>query len=269
MRRQPTLALVAVGHRSSLPALRRPSWTSGCGVDDARCRTAREGCRPVSTARWVVVGAGGRVGVRLLTALDGQPVRPWTRDDADLTDRDLVPATLAKIQAESADPIICVNAPGAGLARGGSRCRRSTGPPVDRLRLRCERRRGETPVRRERPDRRALGVREDQARWRESRGHRSGEPTDRHGGSDRGDFWRSSSVDPMPGSTTSPTADRPAGTTSRWRSRPSSGRIGRWSAGSRRRRRRLGWTFGRRTRSWVCGAGSRPVCPNRAPGAAP
>jgi len=64
----------------------------------------------VSQTRWVIVGAGGRVGAGLLTALDGRPVRPWTRNDADLTDRDSVLATLAAIRAESAGPIICVNA---------------------------------------------------------------------------------------------------------------------------------------------------------------
>lgn len=64
----------------------------------------------MGTARWVIVGARGRVGTGLLAALDGQPVRAWTRDDADLTDRDRVLTTLAAIRAESDDPIFCVNA---------------------------------------------------------------------------------------------------------------------------------------------------------------
>jgi len=58
----------------------------------------------------VIVGARGRVGAALLAALDGQPVRAWTRSDADLTDRDGVLATLAGIRAESADPIVLLNA---------------------------------------------------------------------------------------------------------------------------------------------------------------
>lgn len=64
----------------------------------------------MSETRWVIVGAAGRVGAGLLMALDGRPVRPWTRNDADLTDRDSVLATLAAIRAESAGAIICVNA---------------------------------------------------------------------------------------------------------------------------------------------------------------
>lgn len=64
----------------------------------------------MDNARWLIVGAGGRVGGALLRALDGQSVRSWTRRDADLTDRDRVLGTLAAIRGESADPVICVNA---------------------------------------------------------------------------------------------------------------------------------------------------------------
>ncbi|MDQ4039593.1 MAG: dTDP-4-dehydrorhamnose reductase [Actinomycetota bacterium] len=63
----------------------------------------------MSTARWVIVGAGGRVGSALRTALDGQRVRNWTRADADLADRERVLGFLTAIQAESADPMVCVN----------------------------------------------------------------------------------------------------------------------------------------------------------------
>lgn len=72
-------------------------------------------------ARWVIVGARGRVGARLLAALSGQPVRTWTRDDADLTDRDRVLETLTRIRAESADPIICVNAAAVADVDGAQR----------------------------------------------------------------------------------------------------------------------------------------------------
>ena len=64
----------------------------------------------MGAVRWVIVGAAGRVGRAMVAALDGQPVRTWTRRDADLTARDRVLATLAAIRAESTDPIICVNA---------------------------------------------------------------------------------------------------------------------------------------------------------------
>lgn len=64
----------------------------------------------MGTARWVIVGRRGRVGTALHAALDGQPVRSWTRRDADLTDRDRVLATLTAIRAESSEPIICINA---------------------------------------------------------------------------------------------------------------------------------------------------------------
>ncbi|MBA3292841.1 MAG: dTDP-4-dehydrorhamnose reductase [Geodermatophilaceae bacterium] len=59
--------------------------------------------------RWLIVGAAGRVGRVLIAALEGQPVRTWTRQDADLTDRDRVLATLAAIRDESTDPLICIN----------------------------------------------------------------------------------------------------------------------------------------------------------------
>jgi len=71
---------------------------------------ATAGCGSVGAVRWVIVGAAGRVGRAMVAALDGQPVRTWTRRDADLTARDRVLATLAAIRAESTDPIICVNA---------------------------------------------------------------------------------------------------------------------------------------------------------------
>lgn len=64
----------------------------------------------MGTARWLIVGSQGRVGRALLAALDGQPVRAWTRRDADLTDPGRVLATLAAIRVESAGPIICINA---------------------------------------------------------------------------------------------------------------------------------------------------------------
>lgn len=60
--------------------------------------------------RWVIVGAGGRVGRELVAALAGQPVRTWTRHDTDVTDRDRVMTTLAAIRAQAADPIVLVNA---------------------------------------------------------------------------------------------------------------------------------------------------------------
>lgn len=75
----------------------------------------------MDAARWLIVGARGRVGTALLAALHGQPVRTWTREDADLTDRDRVLATLAAIRAESADPIICVNAAAIADVDGAER----------------------------------------------------------------------------------------------------------------------------------------------------
>ncbi len=63
----------------------------------------------MDTARWVIVGARGRVGTALLAALDGQPVRAWTRQDADLSDRDSVLSVVRAIRAESDDPIVMVN----------------------------------------------------------------------------------------------------------------------------------------------------------------
>jgi len=75
----------------------------------------------MGSARWVIVGARGRVGRALVTALEGQPVRIWTRLDADLTDRDRVLATLTAIRAESAAPIICVNAAAVADVDGAER----------------------------------------------------------------------------------------------------------------------------------------------------
>lgn len=75
----------------------------------------------MGAVRWVIVGAAGRVGRAMVAALDGQPVRTWTRRDADLTARDRVLATLAAIRAESTDPIICVNAAAVADVDGAER----------------------------------------------------------------------------------------------------------------------------------------------------
>lgn len=75
----------------------------------------------MGTVRWLIVGGGGRVGRMLVAALDGKPVRSWTRQDADLTDRDRVLSTLATIRGESDDPIICVNAAAVADVDGAER----------------------------------------------------------------------------------------------------------------------------------------------------
>lgn len=244
----------------------------------------------MSTARWVVVGAGGWVGVRLLTALDGQqPVRPWTRDDADLTDRDLVPATLAKIQAESADPIICVNAAAVADVDGAERdpatadlvnaqapgwLAEGLGPRDLLVQLSTDYVFGANAAGVSLPYDKSAPTAALSVYGRTKRDGEKAAVTDQ--------VSRPTATVDLIGGLLALVERRPdAGIYHFTNSGPASrydvavavaselGRIRRWSAGSRRRRRRLGWTFGRRTRSWVCGAGSRPVCPNRAPGAAP